>query len=487
MYRRPQRPRTLIEAVAVYAVMTLAVVSIATFIIFFVMGFRFNADDGRIEQYAFLQFASSPSGATVTVDGKVVGSKTPNKDSVKPGVHNIVMWRDGYETWSKTVNLKAGTLTWLNYTLLIPAKLTVEPVATYQSAYASLASPDGHYMLIQPAANAPSYNLVDLSSDSIKTVKLAITKTDYSNSNTKGVSHTFQMIKWDDGGRYILIKHSYASQEEWLVLDSQDATLTKNITQLFNIPIADIDFAGTGGNTFYVLNQTDIRKLDLSAGTISKPLISHVTNFNTYQSNIITYTGTSATDVNKQVIGVYRDGENSPHVLRTVTDKKAILHVATTHYFNENYIIISNGNKVDVLSGSYPNSAAENATSMKVIASFASKQDIQNLSFSPTGEYVLAQSGADFTSYDLEYQTQVSSTIAGTGTASLLKWLDDNHIWTDRGGNLFVSEFDGTNGHQINPVTVDQDATLIHSGKYIYSINKSVKGYQLQRALMILP
>ncbi|MBI3889699.1 PEGA domain-containing protein, partial [Candidatus Saccharibacteria bacterium] len=93
MYRRPQRPRTLIEAVAVYAVMTLAVVSIATFIIFFVMGFRFNADDGRIEQYAFLQFASSPSGATVTVDGKVVGSKTPNKDSVKPGTHDIVMWR----------------------------------------------------------------------------------------------------------------------------------------------------------------------------------------------------------------------------------------------------------------------------------------------------------------------------------------------------------------------------------------------------------
>jgi hypothetical protein len=489
MYQQPSKRKKLIKLIAVYVIMTLAVIAIVTLIVFFVLGYRLDTGNGRLEQYAFLQFSSIPSGATVTIDGMGVGSKTPNKSSVPAGKHEVVMWRDGYETWRKNVDIKAGTLTWLNYALLIPKKLTVEPVASYESIYMTLASPEGHYILVEGRADTPTFDLVDLGSDTIKSTKLTISASLYSEPTTTGVTHKFTISKWDEGGRYVLIKHTYGDKYEWLVMDTQDVALTKNITRLFDVSISSISFYGTSGNIFYVLDLNDIRKLDLSAETISKPLVSSVTSFEIYNdSNIITYVGNGTAGTSQRVVGIYREGDSKSYVLRTVTSSADVpLYIATAHYFNEDYVVIAEGKKVDILSGSYPDTTSDSVTSLKVIASFMSKEDIHNLMFSPTGEYVFIQSGAYFASYDLEYQTFTSSTIEGTGDVPTIKWIDNNHVWSDYVGNLTIREFDGTNSHSINPVLAGQDATLTHNGRFLYSVNKSTAGYQLQRVRMILP
>lgn len=469
--------------------MTIAVVSIVTVIVLFMLGFRLNTNKGNLEQYAFLQFSSTPSGATVTVDGAVIGSKTPNKTSVPAGKHEIMMWRDGYETWHKSIDIKAGTLTWLNYTLLVPKKLPIEAVARYSSVYATLASPTGNSMLVAEKSDTPTFDLVDLGSDTIKTTKLVIPTNLYSESTTVGISHTFQINKWDDGGRYVLIRHIYGAKDEWLVLDTQSVASTKNITRLFDVSISDIVFSGTSGNVFYALVSSDIRKLDLSAGTISKPFVNNVSSFDIYSdSNVITYIGMNTDSVPKQVVGIYRDGDEKSSVIRTMpTTQTGPVHIATTHYFNQDYVAISEGKKVDILSGSYPNTTSDNTTTLKNIASFNTTEDVQKLTFSPIGEYVFAQSGAYFASYDLEYQKLASATISGTTDMSQLKWLDKNYVWSDRDGKLTIREFDGANVHAINAVTVGQDATLTHNGRYLYSINKTATDYQLQRVRMILP
>jgi hypothetical protein len=486
MYRKPGKQRLLIRRILSYTIMTLSVVLIATFIIFFVMGFRFNADDGRIEQYAFLQYASIPSRAAVAVDDVSIGSTTPTKSSTRAGSHKITMTLPGYQTWEKTMVLKPGIITWLNYALMVPENLTTTPVASFKTIYSSLASPKGRSIFIQEKSDTPTFDLVDLSSDSTKKTSITLPASSYSKAGVKGIKHVFDVAKWDEGGRYVLIKHSYGSASEWLSVDTQNANQTRNLTSLFNISISSIDFIGTSGNKYYVLDSSDVRKLDLSSSTITKPLISNVKSFDIYDSSIITYVGTDAATGN-QVVGLYRDGESSPHVLRSVTDKKATVGVATTHYFNEDYLAISINKNVDILSGSYPTKLSDDATSMKTVASFTVKNNIQNLSFSPTGEYIFAQSGADFASYDLEYQTLTQSAIEGTGSTAGLKWLDDNYVWSSRNDSLTIREFDGANKHTITKTVNGQDVTMTENGKYIYSINQASGSYQLQRTLMIIP
>jgi hypothetical protein len=453
------------------------------------LGYRFDSKQGNLEQNAFLQFSSTPSGATVSIDGNVIGSKTSSKSSVQAGRHTIIMWRDGYQTWQKTINVQAGTLTWLNYTLLIPNKLPIESVANYKTIYNSLSSPNGNYILVEPQSNVPTYKLIDISSDNIVSKDITIPTSMYSESSTVGVTHTFSIEKWDGGERYVIIKHTYADKTEWIVLDTQDVSQTKNVTKLFNIPIDKAVFSSNSGNGLYILSSGDIRKVDLNADTITKPLVSNVTDFDFYNdSSVITYVGNGKAGTDERVVGLYREGDSSPAVLRTVMGEPSVpLYIATTHYFNENYVAISEGKKVDILSGSYPNTTSDNSNSLKVISSFSTLQDVQLLSFSPKGQYVFVQSGSNFSSYDLEYQTLSSSVITSTAVVPPLQWLDEYHVWSDAGGILSIREFDGANAHTINPILTGQAVTLTNNGRFLYSVNKSATGFQLQRVRMILP
>lgn len=489
MNHRNSKRREHIRQVAVYILMACTVFVIVTFITLFMLGFRFDANKGGLEQYAFLQFASSPSGATVSIDGKLVGSKTPNKSSVPPGKHVIEMWRDGYETWSKTIDVKAGTLIWLNYTLLVPKKLTVESVVSYDTVSGSLASPNGNIILVQKKADTPAFELVNLSSDTVKSSTITIPKTVITDFSTIGTVHTYKAEKWDSGGRYILVNHIYGAKNEWLVMDTQNVASSKNISKTFDVAIDSIVFSDTSGNMFYILVTNDIRKLDLGAGTMSKPLVSDVTSFEIYEkSRVITYVGQGASGTGQRVVGVYREGDDNASVVRTVSSDLSIpLNISTTNYFNENYIAISEGKKIDVLSGSYPNTTTDNANNMRVVASYSVQQNVAKLSFSPTGEFVFAQTGSNFASYDLEYAKLHVSSVEGSGEPVNLKWLDENHLWSDRDSKLTIREFNGSEVHTISPVVLGQDSTLTNNGRYIYSINSAKTGFQLQRVRMILP
>jgi len=487
MQKIPSKKNRLLRQVFVYAVMTISVIIITTFIIFFVLGFRFNAVDGRIEQYAFLQYASDPSGSAVWVDGQYIGSNTPTKNSIQSGKHDFMMTKTGYKSWNKSLDVKAGIITWLNYVLLVPDQLTVESVRKYESLYDSLASPNNKSVIVQYLANEPNFEIVDTNSDSNTVKKITINSTFYSQANVKGVKHTFNVMTWDEGGRYVLIKHAYGNSFEWLVLDTQDANRTINASKLFNMNFSSITFSGTSGNTLYALESSDIRKLDLTAETISKPLVSNVESFSLYDSNIIAYVEKAATASGLVSVGVYREGDSVAHTLRTAKAKDNVMQIAVTHYFNENYIAISENKTVDILSGSYPSGSNGDISGLKSVASFELRDVALGLSFSPTGQYLLAWSGSHYNSYDLEYQSLVSYEIDGNSSIFNVKWLNDNYLWSDRDNVLKIREFDGVNVEKINDVTTGQDALITSNGRYIYSFNKTTTGYQLQRVRMILP
>lgn len=473
----------------IYGLMTLAVLALGTLMVFIMLGYSFDSKAGKIEQSGFIQYVTNPDQSTVEVDGKKLGPKTPTKSSVLPGTHEFVMWRDGYETWRKSLNISAGTLTWLNYTRLVPKQLPVAAVKTVPELSSSLASPLGRFLVAQTTSSSPDLLLFDLrNNDAVTQTTLRIPQTVYTDAGKEGVTHSFHLVEWDQSGRYILMTHAYSDKTEWLLLDRQDETQAKNITTTLNVVIDDAHLSGTSGSVVYVRSAGDVRKLDLTNGTISRPLASGVADFQLYGANVVTYTSQYDAVKNQRVVGVVRDGDKEPVVLRTVTGSTGTpLHIATSHYFNQDYVAIANGKKVDILRGSYP-SSNDDLTSLSAYATFNFSRDIQHLTISDNGRFVMTQSDEMFTSYDLERQTVApEATLAGTGDAPKLRWLDDYHVWSDRGGKLVMREFDGANEHTISTVTSGFDASLSQDGKYLYSVSKTANGYQLQRVRMILP
>jgi hypothetical protein len=211
--------------------MTLSVVLLVGILISIILGYQFNAKNGQIEQTGLVQFETIPSGATVEVDSKTLSAKTTAKTTVLPGTHEFVMWRNGYETWRKQLDIQSGTLTALTYARLIPKDRTAKEVASFTELFSALASPSGRSMLLQTTTASPSFILADLQNEqSIKQRALTLPTDVYSDASTPEVTHRFRLVEWDQGARYVLVEHTFNTATEWLVLDTDDATKTTNIS-----------------------------------------------------------------------------------------------------------------------------------------------------------------------------------------------------------------------------------------------------------------
>ncbi len=478
--------RKNLKLALLYAMTAFSVVVTVMFMVFFMLGYRFDANNGQIEQYALLQFNTMPTGATVKVDGVEISSKTPCKTSIPAGKHEIVMKKDGYEQWQKVVDVKSGSMTWLDYAVLIPNKLSSENIASFTNISRTLASVDGKSMAIQESASSGALTIVDISSESAKTTKFNLPD----NIITSGIDPTkslFNLYKWDASGKYLLINHLYDDKNEWIVIDTQNETRSKNITKVFNIAISDIEFLGTGGNNFYVLNSGDIRKINLSDGTISKQLIGGVKNFNlNHESNIMSFVAANTADNNLLSVGIYRDGDSRSYVLRDIQSSHAVKTVIS-RYFNEEYVAIQDNATIDILRGSYPNFQTEIASAVKQFSTLTSESAVSGIKFSPTGQYLAVEMSNKLMTYDLEYQKTATIDIANSTQSIGMGWISDDYLWSNRDGKLFMYEFDGTNSHQLSDTLVGQDAAMSHTNRYVYHVVKVDKAYQLQRTRLVIP
>lgn len=488
MFKKPSRKQFIIRRVILSSVATLSVIIIVTATILFMLGYRLDGGNGRLEQGALLQFDSVPGGATVAVDGNVVG-RTANKHTTLAGIHTVTMTRDGYQSWNRTLDLPAGTLTWLNYIRLVPVDRPVQQVATYQSLAGLELSPAGRFALALPDASVPAMQLVNLQSEEVRTSGLVLPAATYSEAATEGVTHAFSIESWDEGGRYVLMKHLYNDASEWLVVDTQNVERTVNITQLLSVGLKDLKFSGTNGTSFYGLTDDGaVRKIDLSAATISRAFVSHVDSFSLYDNTVVSYVGTDTSNANAKVVGVYRDGDDAPHILHTAESPDTTLMIAVGRYFSDNYVAIAENDAVTILKGSYPSSSSQDNSSLAEFAQFTLNGTVSALSFSSSSDYVVAQSGASFKSYEIEHERVGMGAIATKdgAPAHTLRWLDAAHLWGDDNNTLIMRDFNGINIYSIMTVAPGYDAGLSQSGRFLYAVGQDEQGFHLQRVRMIL-
>lgn len=490
MFKKPSKKQFIIKRVLLAIVATVSVLVIVTVTIFFMLGYRLDSGNGRLEQGALLQFDSSPNGADVYVNGVLVSGKTATKQTIVAGSHTVKISKPGYETWTRTLTLEAGTLTWLDYIRLIPSVRTVEQVATYNNVFAFDVSPDLKWAILQEKQDIPLFRLLDLRSESVTSSDLTLPTTLYSDATAEGVAHAFSVYNWNSGGRYMLVKHSYKDQLEWLMVDTQDIGRSINITRLLSVGFTDVQFAGTNSTTLFGLTGDGVvRKLDISAGTLSRSLITGVESFTVFNTNIISYIAKDATNPALRVAGVYRDGEESPWVLAAQERADESLRIAAGRYYSDDFIVIANGAKLSVLLGAFPSAGSQTADSLRPYATTLLPAPTTALSVSEEGDFILAQSNDKFVSYELEHKRASTAVIAladGVTGARTLRWLDEAHVWSDDNANLTMRDFNGINAHSLMQVAPGFDASLSQNGRFIYGIGKTDTGYHLQRVKLVL-
>lgn len=477
MHQHTSKRREVAFRFFTYGVMSVTVITISIICILLVLGYRFNQGSGRVEQQALLQFRSLPADAKVALDGTDLGLETPEKTTVTAGRHTVRFSKQGYRDWTRTFTVDSGNLLWLNYARLVPTSPSTEQVTDFSSLSDMLASPDRRWIALQSDAKAPTLTLADTRDEKKPVLSELSLPTDVYAPQPEA---TFELTEWDIGSRFMLIKHKAGDTTEYLRVDRTDPKATVNISQQFRIGIQKAHFVGSDGNTLFVLNDGDIRKIDLQAGTISRPLVSKVNSFMLYKNDTIAFT---AQRESERVAGVYKDGKTEMIVRRFADDQRP-LHVAISNYFNDDYLAIAYGSKVEIVKDPYEANRAS-----QHFGDFTFAVDVQSLQFSANGRFVLAQQGNQFTTYDLETDMTFNSKLGGATIANRqLSWLDDYYLWTDKDSSLFITEFDGSNQHTITSVAPGYDAMLSENGKRLFTIgrNEATKRFVLQSTKLVL-
>lgn len=464
--------------------MCVSIVSIVAALMLIVLGYSFNEKDNRLEQGGLLQFASVPSGATVTLDETELGSRTPSKVTADAASHSVKMNLKGYRTWQKSIDLKAGMIGWLSYARLVPTEVKPQVVRSSPTLAGMLASHDNKWIAMLDDASKPTVVVADISSDEVKYKSLAIPETMITQPSTDK-PQTFALESWSQNSQYFILRHAYdESKTEWLVVDRGDAAQTKNITTQLGVTAGKVVFGAENGHMLYIKVDDVIRRANLDNLTLSRPLVEHVDDFSVYRFATLLYS-TKVDDKKQRSVGYIADDMDKPVVLKSYPDDGQQLHLAMGEYFGKRYLAIQHGTALVVTAGTLPR--GNSAGDMKQVVTVALPTVADRLSLSSSGRFVIAETADSYTVHDLELVKTDTTTLKGVGvTPRPLYWLDSFMAWSDRGGMLRLYEFDGANQQDIVPVAEGYDVTLSQNEKYLYSVGKDANGFMLQRVRMVL-
>jgi hypothetical protein len=478
-----KRRQPLIRTI-VYGLMTLSVLSIVTVLMFIVLGYQFNERDGRIEQGGLLQFGSIPTGATVTLDNARLGPRTNSRTNVTTGSHSVSFDREGYRTWKKTINIKAGQIGWLTYARLIPSEITPESVRTFESLGGALASPGRNYMLMIEDASRPVFTLANIQGDTVRYESLAMPET-LPTQPAEGNTQNFVLESWSQNESAALVKHTYGPEEqEWLLLDRDSPERSINLSATFGINPSKIIFAGGGDKLLFVQTDGAVRRMNLDEQTLSRPLATNVTYFTEYDDKTIAYT-TGADDEQMRHVGYAAVDVPEPVVLRTFPADEKPLYASMSTYFSERYVAILYGETLTIEGGEIPTKTREG--SLKKVAEETVPVGSSNLSLERSSRFAVIQLPDGYATYDIElYKFDETTWALPTTEQRPLAWVDDYMLWSANGGQLRLYEFDGANQQNIMPVSEGYSVGIAPNGKYIYGFLRTDKGVELHRAQLVL-
>lgn len=485
MNRKVSKRRQIVMRSFIYALMTISVLTIVTVLILIILGYSFNRQDGRLEQGGLLQFSSTPSGATVTIDGLPTGSRTPSKANVEARSHHVQMDLAGYRSWKKSITVEPGGIGWLSYARFVPTDIKTENMRTFPKLAGSIASIDRKWIMAQEDAAANAFTLINIESDTPKFTEVVIPSTVVT-APTNDTPQSFTLVAWSRNSDRLLVKHTYDTDKtEWIVLDRQNLDRSINVTTTYGLAISDVQFGEPNGSNAYILS-TDgvVRKADFGNRTLSGVLVENVSEYSVYDKNTVLYvTRPDGKDMNQRHAGYREDGMSAPQTVFSYPAETENIHLAFGSYYGKRYVAVTHGTILQVFVGSLPRGTTK--ADLDQLERTTLPNAPTRLTIGENGRLVVAEMGDGYTTYDIELDKTDTTTFNKPATvARPLQWLDSYVIANDRGSMLRFYEFDGGNQQDVMPVIEGQAMSLTGNEKFLYGFTAEDDVTALTRARM---
>ncbi len=471
----------MIKRVTVYSAMTTGVVLLVTFLVFIMLGYRFNRDTSSIQQGGLVQFASRPDNAKVSIGNANLTDLTPSKITVNPGNYDVRITRDGYKNWAKNVDIRAGEVLWLNYAQLVPTTVETKQLTKFETVADVASSPNGDRFAVLTDPAKPVVQFVDINGDTPKQTTFTIP----ADTLPAGKTPTFSLGDWASDSDHMLINATYEGITERLLVDRRESDRTVNISTKYEADITEAMFDPRSSDRVIVrTSKGDLRIVDTAADSLSGVIASSVTSMSVYGNDAVLLV--QSLSEGGQSVGYVSLGSSDVRQLKRI-DSAERTFIAAAAYFSVPHVAVATGSSLDIYKlRSLPSSESSDAISMTSLSSTVLPAAVEFLSVRSSGRFVTAQYAGGVQTYDIELAKQ-TLTAFKVPVLEELRWLDKYHFYLTGGNELEVMEFDGGNQQRIADLTTRFDAVQSDDGTFIYSVNASAQGgFALQQSRMIL-
>jgi hypothetical protein len=388
-------------------------------------GYTYDFKAGRLVQKGLMIIGTTPTNATVNINGRESGQKTTFRNTFEEGEYNVVLTKDGYRTWQKQIQVTPARASLVQYVILLAQHLQVNSFASYSQISQFVASRDRHRIAVTiPTGNqAGIWSMDGSNQDQTRIYTISL---DASNNPTEQV----QAQSWSDDASHLLVRRTASDGKvNMLVLAANGSDSPINLTDSFQQPLDSLAFNPNNWRELYWNSSDGLKRLDTSNQTISGVLAPKAAAL-TFAGDRVLYVTTNDTG-GGSLWSLERNGKRTQLVEKLPNSASYQLSYAT-YIGNPQIVVTAPDSKQAVLY-----SDAFSHIRAKTISTTATQP-----TFNGDGRFVLLQDEHHVATYDLERDRlynfpDINNTVTG------LSWYDNYHVQFNRSGQIVMSEYDG--------------------------------------------
>jgi hypothetical protein len=406
-----------------YALATIIVIGGTALLIAYGNGDSYNFKTGHLIHRGLIIVGTAPSGASITINGKTISQRTTYQQSFRRGWYDFTLTKTGYRTWTRRIESIPSEATLVQYILLLPNHLVSATLATRAAITQFTASPD-HSRIAFVVPSGSDAGLWSFNTSNNQQTKLYASAA----ATAATPAETVTVLSWSNDSNHLLIRSVTGATTTLLVVPAGGGQPV-NLTAL-GVTTGAVTFSASNWQQLYWQSPDGLRRVDLSASTVSSPLATHVAAY-TFDGGRLLYVDNTP---GKSASLWSLSGGGPAQKLISKLAPSSSYQVAFASYLGvPEAMVVAQDSHTATL---YRNLYGQPMTTKTLPVSAT-----QAL-FNGNGRFVVLYDASHVATYDQQMATTYTLPPADS-TVTDLTWFDDYHLLFTRGNQVVLSEFDG--------------------------------------------
>lgn len=448
----PKKKRNnLIKLYIGYGLMAILIGIGAVVLLYAAFGYGVNKE-GEVYQNSTVFLASEPDGANATVKNITTGDiRTVNTNDrliIPQGEYSIDIKKSGYRPWVKTVELRGGHISRLDYVFLFPKKLVSSDIVTYTAKPGLLTtSPDRNKQLVQRPNSFTKFDLFDNNNLENPPKLIELSSNLFSGLDDSG---KLTLVEWSNNNRHILIKYNSRSGNKFVLVDTKDPASSININTKYAKNFTDVRLRDKSPENFYLLTLDGTLFTGTLENTPLQKVLDNVGEYQPYKNDLILFVNTKNQSKTNTVRVQLWDAKNSPVTIKELPKSSTYL-IDLAEYEGDLFAVAGGSSgKDETYIFRNPISSSKKKDDPAYFTRTLRLNNVEQLSFSQYKRFICVQSNSNFDIYDAEEDKQYKVTLDKKYTnVDSHQWMDEHRLIVKSNGNVIEFEYDGTNVNQL--------------------------------------